>query len=131
MYAAVDPDTRTNLKYLETALKRASSGRPGGSQTGIRSEISQELRGGVVQAIRDFIRSPIDKSISVGEGAAFEVKVKALSNVLFDPSWRVEMKKLRGLDPESAGAKKFFDSLLTSSMALSPIALNPSEDEKK
>jgi len=131
LYAAVDPDTRTNLKYLETALKRASSGRPGGSQTGIRSEISQELRGGVVQSIRDFIRSPIDKSISVGEGAAFEVKVKALSNVLFDPSWRVEMKKLRGLDPESAGAKKYFDSLLTSSMALSPIALNPSEDEKK
>ena len=130
LYAAVDPDTRSNLKYLETALKRASSGRPGGSQTGIRSEISQELRGGVAQSIRDFIRSPIDKSISVGEGAAFDVKVKALSNVLFDPSWKVEMKKLRGLNPESPAAKKAFDNLINSSLALSPIAINSDEEQQ-
>ena len=130
LYAAVDPETRSNLKYLETALKRATTGRPGGSQTGIRSEISQELRGGVVQSIRDFIRSPIDKTISVGENAAFDVRVKALSNLLFDPSFRVEMKKLRGLNPESTAAKKYFDRLVTSSIALAPIAINSDEEQQ-
>ena len=130
LYSAVDPETRSNLKYLETALKRATTGRPGGSQTGIRSEISQELRGGVVQSIRDFIRSPIDKSISVGENAMFEARVKALSNVLFDPSYKVEMRKLRGLNPESSAAKKYFDKLITLSIATAPIAMN-SEGEQE
>ena len=130
LYAAVDPDTRSNLKYLETALKRATTGRPGGSQTGVRAEISQELRGGVAQSIRDFIRSPIDKSISVGEDAMFDARVKALSNVLFDPSYKVEMKKLRGLNPESTAAKKYFDRLITSSLALAPLAINSDEEKK-
>jgi hypothetical protein len=130
LYAAVDPDTRSNLKYLETALKRATTGRPGGSQTAIRAEISQELKGGVAQSIRDFIRSPIDKSISVGENAMFDARVKALSNVLFDPSYKVEMKKLRGLNPESTAAKKYFDRLITSSLALAPLAINSDEEQQ-
>jgi hypothetical protein len=133
LFAAADESTKKNLKYLETILKRASRGRPGGSQTGIRSEISRELKGGVFQSLRNFIKKPIEATGSIGEEAAFNSKVKALSNALFDPQWKGEMAKIRKLSPASSEAKRAMDKLLASSLLTAPTiieATSPQEDKQ-
>jgi len=122
LFNAVDGETKANLKFLETSLKRATKGRPGGSQTAIRAEIAEELKGGAVQSIRDFIRSPLTKTGAVGEEAAFNRRVKALSHVLFDPSWKKEMTKVRNLPQGSTRAKKIMDDILNGALIALPIA---------
>lgn len=43
---SASPEQLKNLNYLQTALKRASTGRLGGSQTATRTEIIERLRRG-------------------------------------------------------------------------------------
>ena len=129
LFAAADESTKKNLKYLETVLKRASKGRPGGSQTGIRSEISRELRGGAFQSLRDFFKKPIEATASIGEEAAFNSKVKALSNALFDPQWKGEMAKIRKLPPASSEAKRRMDKLLAGSLLTAPPIIEATSQE--
>jgi hypothetical protein len=120
LFNSVTGDTKKNLKYLETALRRASKGRPGGSQTGIRAEISRELKGGIFQSLREFIKAPIDTVAGVGEEAAFNTRVRALSEVLFDPTWKDDMKELRSLPPASTKAKRILDRVLSSALITAP-----------
>ena len=115
LYAASTPESRAKLMYLEKALKRASKGRPGGSQTGVRAEISKEMRGGVIQSLRNMIRSPLDTTLGIGEEAAFNAKVKQVSDVLFDPSWNSDWDKLRNLEATSSKASALFDKILRES----------------
>jgi hypothetical protein len=115
LYEAATPKSRAKLMYLEKALKRASKGRPGGSQTGVRSEISKEMRGGVIQSLRNMMRSPIDTTLGIGEEAAFNAKVKQVADVLFDPSWNSDWDKLRNLEASSSKASKLFDKMLKES----------------
>ena len=115
LYAASTPESRAKLMYLEKALKRASKGRPGGSQTGVRAEISKEMRGGVIQSLRNMIRSPLDTTLGIGEEAAFNAKVKQVSDVLFDPSWNSDWDKLRNLEATSSKASALFDKMLRES----------------
>tara|TARA_R110000851_G_scaffold105683_2_gene224292 strand:+ start:2785 stop:4827 length:2043 start_codon:yes stop_codon:yes gene_type:complete len=120
LFDSVSGETKKNLKYLETALRRASKGRPGGSQTGIRSEISRELKGGIYQSLRDFIKSPINTVAGVGEEAAFNSRVRALSDAMFDPTWKDDMKELRNLPPSSTKARRIFDRVLSSALIAAP-----------
>lgn len=112
LFNAVDGEMAKNMKYLETVLKRAKLGRPGGSQTAAREEIKAELRGGSVQAVRDFFRKPISSVISTGEDAAFNRRVRALADALFDPQWKPQVAKLRKLDPNSSAADRAMTQLL-------------------
>ena len=100
----LSPTAEKNAKWLEVSLNRASAGRPGGSQTGIRAEISRRLRG-VSLAFRDFIRSPIESAVGLGEEAMFSRKVDALD-------WAPDMAKIRNLDPNSKEAQSQFSALL-------------------
>ena len=112
MYKSVDGELRKNLKYLETALGRARLGRPGGSQTAIREEIKRELRGGPVQSIRDLFRNPIDTIVSTGDDAAFNKRVRALSEAMFNPEYKAEMAKIRKMPPTSAASAKALTQLV-------------------
>ena len=107
----LSPTAEKNAKWLEVSLNRASAGRPGGSQTGIRAEISRRLRG-VSLAFRDFIRSPIESAVGLGEEAMFSRKVDALGDALYDLDWAPDMAKIRNLDPNSKEAQSQFSALL-------------------
>lgn len=112
LFDALDDEGKKNLKYLQTALRRASLGRPGGSQTAGREEIKRELRGGVFQSLRNLFRAPINTIASAGEDAAFNKRVSSLSKALFDPSWKAEMKKLRSFSPKSPEAGRALTQLI-------------------
>ena len=134
LYAALDGDTKANMKYLETVLKRATAGRPGGSQTGSRNVIQSSLRGGVTQSIRDWIKGPINQAASIGEEVAYNSRVKALAEVMFDPTWKADMKKLKSLPSRSDAARNAMDRLLNIALISSPAVIedetiNPQQEE--
>lgn len=112
LFNAVDTETAKNLKFLQTALKRAKLGRPGGSQTAIREEIKRELRGGVTQRIRNFFRAPLNTLVETGEDVAFNRRVRAMAEVMFDPKHKKQMAKIRKLNPNTAAAGKAMAQLL-------------------
>lgn len=112
LYKAVEGEPRKNLKYLETALGRARLGRPGGSQTAVREEIKRELRGGPIQSVRNLLRSPIDTLVSTGDDAAFNKRVRSLSEAMFNPEYKAEMAKIRKMSPTSAASAKALTQLV-------------------
>jgi len=97
--AGPNTDVGKNLKFFETALKRASRGRPGGSQTATREEIKSELKAGVGDFFREFVATPIKKAVAIGEDTFFQKRVRNLAESLFNPEWRPQMKKIRKLNP--------------------------------
>ena len=109
---SLDAEGKKNLNYLRTALKRASLGRPGGSQTAGREEIKRELRGGVFQSLRQFLKAPISTLASTGEDAAFNRRTAALAKALYDPTWKAEMKEIRKFSPKSPAAARALTQLL-------------------
>lgn len=112
LFNAVDGEVKRNLGYLETVLKRASLGRPGGSQTAAREEIKRELRGGSLSALRDFFKKPVSTLVSTGEDAAFNRRVKNLADAMFDPQWKPRMKEIRKLKVDSPDAARAMIQLL-------------------
>lgn len=107
----VNPKAANNAKWLEEGLTRASVGRPGGSQTGVRNLITQQIRGASL-AVRDFFRKPIESAVGLGEEAHFNSKVRALGDALYNPDWSPDMDKIRKLDPNSQKAASKFENLL-------------------
>ena len=109
---SLDVEGKKNLKYLKTALGKARLGRPGGSQTAGREEIKRELRGGIFQSLRQWIRTPVSSLTAVGEDAAFNRRTSALAKALYDPTWKIEMKELRTFNPKSPAAARALTQLL-------------------
>jgi len=109
----LSPQAGKNALWLEDALSRAAAGRPGGSQTGIRAVITQQLRGGSL-AMRNFFRKPLDTLVGVGEEQQFSRKVRAVGDALYNPDWRPDMNKIRKLNPNSPEAASKFEKLLVS-----------------
>jgi hypothetical protein len=105
LFNSADQGVRQNLSYLETALKRASLGRGAGSQTAGREEIKKELRGGFAAALRDLFSKPMSTVVGAGEDAAFDRRVRILTESMFDPQWRPQVKALRAAPPKSSKAE--------------------------
>lgn len=112
LFRALDADQIKNLKYLQTALGRAKLGRPGGSQTAAREEIKKELRGGVVQTVREFFQGPIKTITNAGDERSFNKRVRAMAEVMFDPQWAPRMKAIRGMKSDSPAAARAMAQLL-------------------
>ena len=113
LFNAVDPKSPEgkNLRFLEQALKRASKGRPGGSQTATREEIKRELRGGPVNWISNFF-SPIQTVKGGAREIGFDKRVNVLSKALFDTEWRPQMNKIIKLSPNSSATQRAMLQLL-------------------
>lgn len=111
-FASLDGDMKKNAEYLESALRRARMGRPGGSQTAIRKDIEKRLRGGFALGLRDIFRAPVSKLVSAGESGAFDARVKSVAKAFFDPEYIPEMGKIRKMSPNSAVAVKAFSQLI-------------------
>jgi hypothetical protein len=112
LYTAADKDTRKMLYYLETALNRAKLGRPGGSQTATREEIKKRLEGGVVSSIRNFFSKPLETVTGVGAEAAFDRKTRKMADILFDPQYAPQRKKLLELKADTPAAARAMAQLL-------------------
>lgn len=112
LFGAVDGETRKNLKFLQTVLKRASLGRPGGSQTAAREEIKARLSRGVLSSVRNFFSSPVKTLVNVGEEAGFDRRTAALADVVFNPDFKPQLEKLRRLSPDSPAAARAMTQLL-------------------
>jgi hypothetical protein len=112
LYQALDPEQSKNLKFIQTALGRARIGRPGGSQTAAREEIKKELSGGAVKSIREFFSSPIKTVTDIGDDAAFNSRVSALAETMYNPKWSPKMKAIRKLSPDSPAAARAMAQLL-------------------
>ena len=108
----LNPTAAANAKWLEKSLIRAKQGRPGGSQTAVRSVITEKLRG-VNAGIRQFFRKPIDSIVGLGEDAQFSRRAQALGEALYNPDWAPNMARIRKLNPNSPAAQSQFEKLLT------------------
>ena len=107
----LSPQAAANASWLEKSLISASSGRPGGSQTGIREVITNQLRG-VSLGVRSFFRQPIDTVVGIGEEASFSRKAAALGEALYNPEWAPDMARIRKINSNSPEAASRFESLL-------------------
>jgi hypothetical protein len=104
-----DPKSVKNFVWLEKILDRASSGRPGGSQTAIRQVVLEKMKNLGTSVIRNIFRRPIETTAGIGEEAIIDARIEAFGDALFDPDYSKEMAKIRKLGPEKG--LKTFDTL--------------------
>jgi len=97
LLSAMSGEQREAALELERWLIRASQGRPGGSQTGIRKEISRRFDKGFVSAMRRFLSTPITSTSEIGEEALRSRRVAAIGEAIFDPDWVGEFNRVRRL----------------------------------
>ena len=109
----IDPSAAKNAIWLKTALDRAKTSRPGGSQTGIRAEISKELRDvGPAMAIVNFFKKPVSSLMDLGADARYSAKVMAVGDALYNPDWQPDINKIKKLGITSREAQSEFEKLL-------------------
>lgn len=111
LMSAMSPEQRTNFKYLETVLKRASSGRAAGSPTAAFGQAIEKLKG-VSSVIRDAIFKPLSTLQQTGERGIFDRNTARLAEVMFDPKFKPQLNKLRKLNPDSPAAARAMAQLL-------------------
>ena len=111
LLSGMSEDQKKNFKYLETVLKRASSGRAAGSPTAPFGEAIEKLKG-VSVVIRDAIFKPLSTLQQTGERGIFDRNVARLSEVMFNPNFKPELNRLRELDPNSPAAARALTQLL-------------------
>ena len=97
LMTALSPTQRRNLEFVEQALNRAAQGRPGGSQTGVRQEISQRFNRGFVSAMRRFLQQPLTTVTEIGEEGARSARIRAVSDAVFDETWSPQLAEIRAL----------------------------------
>lgn len=125
LYTAADPETKKTLNFLETALNRARLGRRGGSQTATRGEIVKELQrgvGGFFEGVRNLFSRPAETLTGIGRAAEFDKNVRVLTNALFDPQWKAQVKKLRKLNPNTPASARAMTQLLDDVLAASVVS---------
>jgi hypothetical protein len=110
----LSPSSAKNALWLERALARAQSGRPGGSQTAIRKEIQDEFKRGRFLNLRNWFRSPVDTAAGIGEDEMYSMRVRAAGDALYSPDWTADMARVRKLDPNSREGQSAFIKLLDS-----------------
>lgn len=111
LLAGMNEDQKQNFKYLETVLKRASSGRAAGSPTAAFGQAIEKLKG-VSSVIRDVIFRPLSTLQQTGERGIFDRNVANLSKIMFDPKFKPQLKKLKKLNVESPASARAITQLL-------------------
>lgn len=111
LLSGMNEEQKQNFKYLETVLKRASSGRAAGSPTAAFGQAIEKLKG-VSTVIRDLIFRPLSTLQQTGERGLFDRNVANLATVMFDPKFAPQLKKLRKLNNNSPAAARALTQLL-------------------
>ena len=108
---AMNDEQKTNFKYLETVLKRASSGRAAGSPTAAFGQAIEKLKG-ISVVIRDAVFKPLSTLQQTGERGIFDKNVSRLAEVMFDPKFKPQLKRLRKLNQDSPAAARAMAQLM-------------------
>jgi len=111
LLAGMNEDQKQNFKYLETVLKRASSGRAAGSPTAAFGQAIEKLKG-VSSVVRDAIFRPLSTLQQTGERGIFDRNTARLAEVMFDPKFKPQLNKLKKLNPDSPAAARALAQLL-------------------
>lgn len=111
LYAALDGEQKKNMRYLEDALDRASKGRPGGSPTATRLRFEKEIAGTGGKIAGLF--KPLTAASKAAQEFNFDKNAFALAQVMFDPKWRPDMRKLRKFKPDSPEGAAFFSDMMS------------------
>jgi hypothetical protein len=119
LLSGMNEGQKQNFKYLETVLKRASSGRSPGSPTAAFGQAIDKLKG-VSAVVRDIIFRPLSTLQQTGERGIFDRNVAALSRAMFDPKFKPRMDKLKALDPNSPAAGRALTQLIDDIQAAEP-----------
>lgn len=91
---ALSPAQRKHAELLKDALTKASTGRPGGSQTQPRQQALKEIEGGYVSSVLDWVKSPISKTTDLGVEAEKAAKRQAAAEFAFNPKWSPQLTKI-------------------------------------
>lgn len=101
LYKSADKDVSQNLFWLETALKRAQKGRDMGSPTAFNTAMNKKYDTSWVSFFSNMVKSPSktigEKIGALGGDAVRESNIKAAADILFDPKYKPELKKIKGL----------------------------------
>ncbi len=111
LFAGMNDQQKQSFKYLETVLKRASTGRSAGSPTASFGQAIERLKGTAV-VIKDMVLRPLATLQQTGDRTLFDRNVKALTDVMFDPKFSPQVKKLIKLNPDSPAAARALTQLL-------------------
>jgi len=111
LMSGMNEEQKTNFKFLETVLKRASIGRAAGSPTAAFGQAIEKLKG-VSAVIRDAIFRPLSTLQQTGERGVFDRNVSRLAEVMFDPKFKPQLNKLKKLNPDSPAAARAMIQLL-------------------
>ena len=111
LLSGMNKKQKENFKYLETVLKRASSGRAQGSPTAAFGQAIERLKG-VGGVIRDAIFKPLTTLQQTGERGIFDKNVANLTRVMFDPKFAPRVAKLKLLDSNTPAAARALTQLL-------------------
>lgn len=111
LLAGMNEEQKRNFKYLETVLKKASSGRAAGSPTAAFGQAIEKLKG-VSIIIRDAIFKPLSTLQETGERGLFDRNVANLTRVMFDPDFKPQLNKLKKLNQDSPAAARALTQLL-------------------
>ena len=108
---SVTKEQAKNLRYLQSVLRRAGTGRIGGSQTATREEIKKELSGGVINFFSKTF-TPLESLKGGVSNITFDKNVKNMATALFDTKWQPQLSKIRKLNPDTPEAARLWTQLL-------------------
>ncbi len=115
---ALPEGQRSAALYLETVLRRAARGRPGGSQTASRQEFIRELKG-PAGAVARFL-SNIPESVGRAAGKAVTGLTEdeilrrnsaAMARLMFDPSFKADLKAIARMRNANEAGKRMTELL--------------------
>lgn len=107
LYAGMNEDQKRNFRYLEEVLRRASAGRAAGSPTAAFGQAIEKMRG-VAGIMLDYIFSPVASA----KGLGFDARVGRVAEIMLDPAWQPQMRRLERLNPNSPAAARAMAQLL-------------------
>jgi len=104
-------EMRRNFTFLEDALRRAATGRPGGSPTAPNQVAwEQILRGGFW---RRLAKEPIDTLASVGQPAVQARQIRAAAEAVYNPRYAAEVANARKIASKPLVSARIISHLLS------------------
>ena len=110
--SALNDEQRKRYNYLLKGLKRQSKGRPGGSPTEIRQQITKKWEGGGIEGALQNVLSPKETVSEAAKDARYNINRDAITSIIFDEKWEPDWKILKRLTPTSKKAEEYFTGML-------------------
>jgi hypothetical protein len=111
LYAALSPENKRRLRFLEVGVERAKRGRMAGPDTAFKIEDIKDIDKGAWSAIGGLF-TPAESLKGFLKGLSVEQRRSALADVMFDTKWTADWKMLRKMQPKSRSAQNKLTGML-------------------